>query len=281
MNAKKHIGKRKARVLLNLLSDLAVLVDEKGRFLVVNDVFEEVTGLNQKELVGKSFLELDIISAESNAVLLENLKKRLQGASVEPYEVYFIDKAGVKRCVEVKGKKVSYAGKPAVLVVFHNITRRKENQQRLKEYAEQIEALVNEKVKEIKENAQKLRESEEKYRTIFEEALDAIVIADAETGIIINCNRAASELVGREKSELIGKHQRILHPPEEIIGDFSRTFKQHLKEKEGQILETKVITKKGEIKDVAIKANIFEFQGKKCFKVYSETSQNRRKLRWR
>jgi PAS domain S-box-containing protein len=108
-----------------------------------------------------------------------------------------------------------------------------------------------------------LRESEEKYRKQFEEALDAIFLADADTGIILDCNRAATELVGREKSELIGKHQRILHPPEKIKGEFSTTFKQHLKEKEGRVLETQVITKNGEIKDVAIKANLFELQGKK------------------
>src|SRR4030042_1820570 len=114
-----------------------------------------------------------------------------------------------------------------------------------------------------KDIEEKLRESEEKYRRQFEEALDAIFIADAGTGIIIDCNRAASKLVEREKSELIGKHQRILHPPGEFKGEFSKTFKQHIKEKEGQILEAQVITKKGEIKNVAIKANSFELKGKK------------------
>lgn len=108
-----------------------------------------------------------------------------------------------------------------------------------------------------------LRKSEERYKKQFEEAIDAIFIADAETGILVDCNCAALELVGREKSELVDKHQRILHPPEEIKEELSRTFKQHLKEKEGQILETQVITKKGEIKDVAIKASIFELEGKK------------------
>src|SRR4030042_5981834 len=98
------------------------------------------------------------------------------------------------------------------------------------------------KRKDIEEN---LQESEEKYRRQFEKALDAIFIADVETGILIDCNRAASKLVEREKSELIGEHQCILHPPEEIKGEFSKTFKQHFKEKEGQILEAQVITKKG------------------------------------
>ena len=114
-----------------------------------------------------------------------------------------------------------------------------------------------------KDIEEKLQESEEKYRKQFEETLDAIFIADAGKGIIIDCNRAASKLVEREKSELIGKHQRILHPPGEFKGEFSKTFKQHIKEKEGQILEAQVITKKGEIKNVAIKANSFEIKGKK------------------
>ena len=108
-----------------------------------------------------------------------------------------------------------------------------------------------------------LEQSEGKYRTQFEEALDAIFLADAQTGIILDCNHAAAELVGREKSELIGKHQRILHPPEENKGEFSRTFRQHLREKKGQVLETQAITKNGEIKEVAIKANVFELKGKR------------------
>jgi PAS domain S-box-containing protein len=121
---------------------------------------------------------------------------------------------------------------------------------------------VDHNITEHKKMEETVKKSEEKYRKLFEEALDAIFIADAETGVIIDCNRAACELVASEKSELVGKHQRILHPPRDTEGEFSRTFKQHRREKEGQILETQVITKKGETKNVAIKANIFEVEGK-------------------
>ncbi len=105
--------------------------------------------------------------------------------------------------------------------------------------------------------------SELLYRMQFEEALDAIFLADAETGIIINCNEAATKLADRKKPELIGKHQRILHPPTKIHVGFSKTFKEFLDGKEGQILEDQVITKSGEIKDVEIKANILRYANKK------------------
>jgi PAS domain S-box-containing protein len=139
-------------------------------------------------------------------------------------------------------------------------------------------------VEKLKEEAAKrklaedaLRESEEKYRRQFEEALDAIFIADAETGILIDCNPAASGLVGRAKSELVGKHQRTLHPPEEVEGGFSRSFKQHLEEKEGEGLEAQVITKDGEIRDVSIKANLFELKGKKVLQgIFRDITQHKR-----
>ncbi len=108
---------------------------------------------------------------------------------------------------------------------------------------------------------QLLQESEEKYRKLFEEALDAIFIADPETGIIIDCNRAATALIGKTKSELIGTHQRFLHPPTENEEKFTKTFEQHRNVKEGLVIETQVITKNGEIRDAAIKSNMIDING--------------------
>ena len=128
-----------------------------------------------------------------------------------------------------------------------------------------------------KRTEEALRESEEKYKTQFEEALDAIFVFEAETGILVDCNHAASVLVGRAKSEIVGKHQKILHPPEGVEGKFSRTYKQHLENKEGQVLEAQVITKDGEIRDVAIKANIFEIKGKRFLQgIFRDITERKR-----
>jgi len=42
---------------------------------------------------------------------------------------------------------------------------------------------------------------------------------------------------------LIGQSQKILHPPGDSVGEVSQTFAQHRFGKEGQLLETQVITK--------------------------------------
>jgi PAS domain S-box-containing protein len=157
------------------------------------------------------------------------------------------------------------------------ITERKWAEETLQRARDELEQHVEERTAKLYQTAEQmkvelmerkraeeaLKESEERYRIQFEEALDAILISEAETGILTDCNHAASVLVGRAKSELVGKHQRILHPPQELEGEFSRTYKQHLDHKEGQSLEAQVIAKDGEIRDVSIKANIFELQGKR------------------
>lgn len=114
------------------------------------------------------------------------------------------------------------------------------------------------------------------YKVLFDEGLDAVFVADAETGLIFDCNKAAAELVGRPKAELIGMHQRLLHP-EAHTEDFSSTFRQHLSDKKGQTLQTQVVTKNGEVKDVAIKANLVEFGGRKfIYGVFRDITENKK-----
>jgi len=69
-------------------------------------------------------------------------------------------------------------------------------------------------------------ESEKKYRTLFELADDAIFVADAETGAIVDCNRKAEALIGRPREEILALHQPDLHPPGlgERYADYFRRY---------------------------------------------------------
>jgi len=184
--------------LLNFIADPAIIVEGKGQFLAVNDAFTHLTGLKKKELVGTAFLNVSNLPAKSKKILMENLKKRMKDIVVKQYEIGFTDKSGDKRYAEVKAKKICYNGQPADLVLFHDITRRKENARCLKEYSEKMDAFVNEKVDEIKAQ-------EEKFETIFNSSPDAITLVDLK-GNIIECNEATLRLHGfSSRDELIGK----------------------------------------------------------------------------
>ncbi len=95
-------------------------------------------------------------------------------------------------------------------------------------------------------------------RKLFEEALDMIVIADADTGIIVDCNAQAMAVTGRTRDELIGKPQRILHPEWEHDQGFSKSFRIQVSDSDGSTMESQVITKTGAVKDMSIKANIVQ-----------------------
>jgi PAS domain S-box-containing protein len=101
------------------------------------------------------------------------------------------------------------------------------------------------------------------HRELFEEATEGIVLADADTGELVDCNQAFLELSGYERQELIGKPQKVLHPPEPGDARFSHTFAQHRGKQQGAVLGTLLLTKDGTIRDVEVKANVVETNGRR------------------
>jgi steroid delta-isomerase-like uncharacterized protein len=61
--------------------------------------------------------------------------------------------------------------------------------------------------------------SVEGYQTLIETAPDPIIIADANTGRVIETNSAAESLIERSREEIIGNYQWELHPPEQPYED--------------------------------------------------------------
>lgn len=226
------------RKLFNEMPDAVIILDKKGTLLEMSKEAEKISGYPRNELIGRNIFATRILDMKTKALTIRKLALHFSGESVLPFEVKIYRKDGGTVPLEIKPQMIDYMGKEADLIALRDLTERKI-----------AEAAVS--------------ENEERYRIQFEEALDTIVIANAKTGIIVDCNRAATQLVGRDKSELIGQHQRILHPPEDTKGQFSETFKKHISVAKGQPLEARIITKSGEIKFVTIKANLIEMRGEK------------------
>jgi len=218
-------------VLGSLLFGVLIVDEETHRIVYANRHALEMIGASEKDVVG-NICHCFICPAEKGRCPVSDL-----GQTVDRSERILLKANGESVPILKTVAVVSWHGHKYLVESFIDITRRKKAEEAL-------------------------QESEEKYRRLFDENLDAIFLADAETGIIVDCNRAAAELVGRDKSEIIGQHQRILHPPERVKDGFSLTFKQHVQGEKG-VLEDQIITKNGEIRDVLIKAKVFELRGKK------------------
>lgn len=88
------------------------------------------------------------------------------------------------------------------------------------------------------------RYDETEFRLAFEMARDAIFWADAHTGRVINCNKGAERLLGAPRSEILGKHQSWLHPPE-LRKEYARLFAAHIKAAGTSEGEAVILTRSG------------------------------------
>ena len=239
-------SERFSHATVDALSAHLAILDETGEIVAVNRAWRAFGQANQAQLAsvceGVNYLSVCDAAAgpesEEAQQVANNIRAIISGQDKECAIEYPCHSAEEKRWFVVRVSRFSGDGVVRIVVAHENITERK-----------QVE--------------ESLREREEWYRTSFVGALDGICLADAKTGLIIDCNQALAALVDRDKAELIGQHQTILHPPVEENKPFSPTFREHLGDKTGQVLNTQVVTKTGQIKEVAIKARVLNLAGKK------------------
>jgi len=124
--AKSHF-----ETLFNVVVDPVVIIDGKGKILEITNRAQEVIGYNREELVGKSFLKMNLLTAKSKAIAIKNLAKRIMGMKIVPYEIEMLTKDGKKISFEIKGARIDYRGKPADMVVLRDLTERKKTQEEL------------------------------------------------------------------------------------------------------------------------------------------------------
>ncbi|MHC5143635.1 MAG: PAS domain-containing protein [Planctomycetota bacterium] len=67
----------------------------------------------------------------------------------------------------------------------------------------------------FRQTLEQYQQSHLKYKHLIETAPDAIFVVDRKTGIILEANNKAAELLGIPVDQIIGMHQTKLHPPEE------------------------------------------------------------------
>ena len=235
------------------MQDLLLLLDENLVIKYASASYKAVVGYAPSEIMGKQVY--DFVHPDDLAKVIETTKKAFKDNSIGRFEARVRHADGSYVLLDGIGKLlVDEKGKiNGAVMTSRDITERRKIEQ-------------------------SLRESEEKYRELFDEALDAIFVADAETGILVDCNRAATELTGKTKSELIGTHQRFLHPESERKGKFSDSFAEHRNDEEGHIIDSQIVTKNGEIIDVVVKGSLVEVNDKKLLQGIFRDVTKRKKV---
>ena len=106
--------------------------DFEGNFLYGNRRCEEIIGYRREELIGKNFLELNILPENSLTRAGEILQDNINGKSTGPDELELISKDGRRVPVEISTSLVQRGGKKVVLAFVRDITERKRAEEALR-----------------------------------------------------------------------------------------------------------------------------------------------------
>ena len=120
---------------------------------------------------------------------------------------------------------------------------------------------VNQDITERKLAEEEIRQSETEYRTLFENAHDAILVLNAEDEIVMEVNDRACELYGFAKDEFIGMSLKKLS---KNVEDGRKKIKTILTNGYITNFETAQHTKQGDEIIVEINASIIDYKGKKA-----------------
>ena len=83
----------------------------------------------------------------------------------------------------------------------------------------------------LKRKIEELKKSEENYRGLFDNAVDAIFVADTVTRQVVDCNKSAEKLMGYSREKILSMKADDLHSKESR----KKTMEGFKKQAEGQI----------------------------------------------
>ncbi len=115
-------------------------------------------------------------------------------------------------------------------------------------------------ITERKGSEEALAESERRYRAVFEQAADAIVVVDAETGEFVDFNDSACQNLGytrQEFEELTISDFEVIESREEVEEHVRRVV-----ERGSDVFETRQRRKNGEVRDIHVSARAISIGGR-------------------
>ena len=157
----------------------------------------------------------------------------------------------------------------AFQAILRDITERKEMEEKLRQYSEHLEELVQKRTEE-------LLESEKRYSVLVEEASDGVGII--QDGKVVFVNKKAAEIVGYSKDELIGL------PFEKAVDEkyLQLAMEGYMGRLQGETLpaiaELELIAKTGERIPIEANSTLIHYQGRPATLVIMRDVRERKQM---
>ncbi len=118
-------SEEKFKALFEFAPDAYYLNDLTGKFINGNKAAEDLMGFKREELIGKNFLELDLLPPEDLPKAAKLLTKNLEGSPTGPDEFVLSRKDGRRVWVEIRTFPINIQGQDIVLGIARDISDRK------------------------------------------------------------------------------------------------------------------------------------------------------------
>jgi PAS domain S-box-containing protein len=210
-------------------------LDAHGNFLEVNQTWLDMMGYEREEVIGYWFG--DFLVRTQSDLFRERFPRFKEIGQIHNLEFDMERKDGRVVTVAFEGR-IGYDNEH-IFRQTHCVMRN---------------------VTEIKRAENALRESELRYRTLFDEAVEGIVLADRASGMVRDCNQAFLALTGCEKAELAGRPLDAFVITDKGAPESNGLGLQIPSESSG-FAEAQIRAKSGERKIVEIKTKDLELDG--------------------
>lgn len=227
-------SEQRYRQLFEENNDAIFMADPLTRRLIdCNRKAVEMTGYSRRELLS---MHADQLHPAKTKMIAMKCFKDMASGKITTVDVDVMTKYGKMVPVSICGTPFRVAKKMLIMGIFRDISERN-----------RIEKALS--------------ESENKYRLLFEESEDAILVADAQTRKLIDCNKKAVKMTGYPRLKLLSMHAGDMHP-RELIHKAMEGFDKQLR---GIIktFDSQVLNREGRRIDVSISATVLEIGGRR------------------
>ena len=198
------------RTIIRTALDGFWLLDKNGNILDVNDAYCQLSGYSREELLSMHISDLE------KKELGEETKKHIQKVieiGYDRFESFHKCKNGTIIAVEINAT-YSSSGNNRFYVFIHDITERKQSEEKLKASNQQLQASEQQLKaanQQLMASEQVIRESEEKYRALAENSVDSIFMIDKKFRVVY-VNEYGARQFRTSKQDIIGKKVAELFP---------------------------------------------------------------------
>ena len=141
------------KTLFEFANDQIVLLDKEGRIAEVNEAVKSIFGYTRDDVIGKKYYDLSIFPAEVARELKDSFDHDFMHREISPIlEMELIGKNGHKIYAEITTRPVDRNGvATGMVVVLRDVTDKKKAEMALSEHRDNLEALVEQRTRNLEE----------------------------------------------------------------------------------------------------------------------------------